>query len=68
MTPLAEILKKMPGAGLCGSCRHARVIESDKGSVFVRCELSLVDSAFAKYPRLPVLLCVGYQRKESNSG
>jgi hypothetical protein len=63
----AEILKKMPRAGLCGDCRHARPIESDRGSTFVRCELSLVDPNFAKYPRLPVLTCSGYKAKETDS-
>ncbi|MFZ1131553.1 MAG: hypothetical protein WCA47_19120 [Terriglobales bacterium] len=48
-------------AGLCESCRHARRIESDRGSIFFRCELSFEDERFAKYPRLPVLACSGYR-------
>jgi len=63
MAKPAEVEKEMPRSGLCGNCRHARLIESDKGSVFVRCELSLVDANFAKYPRLPVLVCGGYEAK-----
>jgi hypothetical protein len=51
--------------GLCGDCRHAQRIESDRGSVFVRCELALSDPRFAKYPRLPVVRCAGYERKAS---
>ena len=66
MPELIDAEKKMPRAGLCGNCRHARLIESDKGSVFVRCELSLVDPSFAKYPGLPVLTCKGYGPKESD--
>jgi hypothetical protein len=50
-------------AGLCADCQHARRIESDRGSVFVMCELSFTDSRFPKYPRLPVLACDGYERK-----
>jgi len=46
--------------GLCGNCRYARRIESDRGSIFFMCELSFEDSRFAKYPRLPVLVCSGY--------
>jgi hypothetical protein len=38
-----------------------RRIESDKGSTFYRCERSATDPSFAKYPRLPVLQCVGYE-------
>jgi hypothetical protein len=52
-----------PNAGLCGDCTHARRIESERGSVFVLCQLALTDSRFPKYPRLPVLTCDGYQKK-----
>jgi len=50
-------------AGLCADCQYARRIESDRGSVFVRCELSFTDPQFPKYPRLPVLACDGYEPK-----
>ena len=50
-------------AGLCASCTHARTIESSKGATFVRCELSFTDSRFARYPRLPVLRCEGYESR-----
>jgi hypothetical protein len=57
-----------PGyAGLCPRCRHARRVQSDRGSVFVMCELALTDARFAKYPRLPVLLCAGYERRDEPS-
>jgi hypothetical protein len=49
--------------GLCGDCRHAERIESDRGSVFLRCQLALTDPRFPKYPRLPVLECSGYEKK-----
>ena len=47
--------------GLCKSCAHSRRMESDRGSTFYLCELSLRDSRYPKYPRLPVLECGGYQ-------
>jgi hypothetical protein len=47
-------------AGLCANCVNARRIESDRGSIFIMCQLSFQDSRFAKYPRLPVLNCSGY--------
>jgi hypothetical protein len=50
--------------GLCFDCRHARVIRSDRGSIFYLCRLSATDPRFAKYPRLPVLSCAGYQKQE----
>jgi hypothetical protein len=53
----------MNPAGLCESCVHARLIRSDRGSVFYLCQLSLKDARFPKYPRLPVLECAGYREK-----
>jgi len=50
-------------AGLCGSCRHARVITSDRGSAFLLCRLSREDPRFARYPRLPVWRCPGHERE-----
>jgi hypothetical protein len=46
--------------GLCAKCQFARRIESSRGSKFILCELSASDPAFPKYPRLPVIECVGY--------
>lgn len=53
--------------GLCGDCRHCRRVESSRGSVFVFCELSSSDPGFPKYPRLPVLSCRGYNKKEADA-
>ncbi len=50
--------------GLCATCRHARLIQSSHGSTFYLCRLSDTDPRFAKYPRLPVLRCAGYDRLE----
>jgi hypothetical protein len=50
--------------GLCASCTHARRIASDRGSVFILCELSFTDPRFPKYPRLPVLSCSGHTKSE----
>jgi hypothetical protein len=49
------------GIGLCATCRHARVIRSDRGSTFYLCRLSFEDASFPKYPRLPVLACPGFE-------
>ena len=53
------------GVGLCATCRHVRVVRSSKGSRFVRCGLAETDRRFAKYPRLPVVECAGYERSDS---
>lgn len=56
-----------PDPGLCKDCQHARQMKSDRGSIFLMCKLSLEDSRFAKYPRLPVLKCGGYRREINRS-
>jgi hypothetical protein len=54
-------------SGLCSDCVHARQLESARGSFFLFCNLSLTDSRFAKYPRLPVLSCGGYVKGHPSS-
>jgi hypothetical protein len=49
--------------GLCADCVHAREIGSDRGSIFLLCQLSFTDPRFEKYPRLPVLACPGYKKQ-----
>lgn len=50
-------------AGLCAGCRHARVVETPR-SRFWRCGRAASDPRFARYPRLPVLECEGYEPGE----
>ena len=45
---------------------HARSVTSDRGSVFLLCELSFSDTRFQKYPKLPVRSCSGYKEKLAN--
>ncbi len=49
-------------AGLCRSCRYARVIRSDRGSTFYKCQRSITEPDFPAYPTLPVLRCAGFER------
>ena len=53
--------------GLCSECAHARSVESARGSVFMLCERSASEPAYAKYPRLPMLDCPGYAPANSDS-
>ena len=41
-----------------------RLVQSDRGSKFYLCERSANDSRFPKYPRLPVIECIGYLNKD----
>jgi len=49
-----------PPAGLCESCANVRIIDTRRGSRFFMCQLSEIDPRFPKYPRIPVLRCLGY--------
>ena len=51
----------MTFAGLCDTCRFQKLLSSDRGSIFSRCERSLAEPAYPKYPHLPVLECRGYE-------
>ena len=53
------------GAGLCDACLHARVITSDRASVFVMCARAATDAQFPKYPQLPVTSCRGHERRQT---
>jgi hypothetical protein len=56
-------LKAEKEVGLCATCRHVRVVRSDRGSEFYQCLLAATDPRFRKYPPLPVLQCAGYELK-----
>jgi len=55
---------EIKAVGLCATCRHVRLIRSDRGTTFYFCQLSATDPRFPKYPRLPVLSCSGYEEEK----
>ncbi len=50
-----------PDVGLCADCRHASRHGNVRGSEFWRCLRAETDPRFARYPRLPVGECPGYE-------
>jgi hypothetical protein len=50
-----------PPAGLCDTCVHQRIVKTTRRSTFSLCERSRTDSAYPRYPRLPVTACVGHE-------
>ena len=44
-------------------CIHTRELVSGKGSRFFYCQRAATDPQYAKYPRLPVVHCPGYEEK-----
>ena len=51
----------MLNAGLCDTCQHQTIVRTTRGSAFSLCERSRTDERFARYPRLPVESCPGYE-------
>jgi hypothetical protein len=47
-------------ASLCESCGQVRIVQTTR-SRFLLCRLSERDPNYDKYPRQPVLVCVGYE-------
>jgi len=59
-------LRIAAGIGLCAVCQHRKIITSARGSQFLRCLLAHKDNQFAKYPRLPVRTCVGFEQRDAD--
>lgn len=51
--------------GLCDACAHQRRVGNTRGSTFSLCGLARTDDRFPKYPRMPVLRCEGFERREA---
>jgi hypothetical protein len=57
-----------PAAGLCDSCRHQQIVRNTRGSAFSLCRRSRSQpERFARYPRLPVAECAGYERRATEA-
>jgi hypothetical protein len=50
--------------GLCANCRHARRIETRRGSRFLLCGRAADDPQYVRYPPLPVMRCPGHEPVE----
>jgi hypothetical protein len=49
-----------PAVGLCAACAHARRVTTPR-SLFWLCERSRTDPNYARYPRLPMRECPGFE-------
>ena len=47
--------------GLCGSCVHAHLTVTRRGTAYLRCLRAQTDWRYDRHPRLPVLLCPGHE-------
>ena len=48
-------------AGLCQTCVHAKLNETNRGTAYLRCTRAAWDTRLPRYPRLPVLECPGFE-------
>lgn len=60
---MSALSKEIDRVGLCATCKQARQVRTDRGSVFYQCQRSAVDPRYPKYPGLPVLHCPGHELK-----
>lgn len=54
--------------GLCGTCRHASVKGTNRGTAYLRCTRASWDDRLVRYPRLPVSQCAGFERAVDADG
>jgi hypothetical protein len=54
--------------GLCRTCRHAKLNETRRGTVYLRCTRAEWDPALTRYPRLPVTECAGFSESGADPG
>jgi hypothetical protein len=52
--------------GLCRTCQWMRAVTNRRGSTFFRCGRADLDARFPRYPALPVLQCIGYEKDRSD--
>ena len=48
-------------SGMCQVCLHCQTVTSGRGTRFFLCLRHRQDARFAKYPRIPVLECPGFE-------
>jgi hypothetical protein len=66
--PDATWLKLGAEPGLCAACQHAKLNETRRGTAYLRCTRAAWDARLARYPRLPVAQCVGFDPAGRSAG
>lgn len=59
--PSSEVNPGQVNPGLCAQCVFVRVNRTRRTTTYVRCTRATWDERLVKYPRLPVVSCVGYE-------
>ena len=50
--------------GLCADCMHPKLNVTRVGTAYLRCTRAQWDTRLARYPRLPVMECVGFEQRQ----
>jgi propionyl-CoA synthetase len=66
--PEAAWLKLGADPGLCAACQHAKLNETRRGTAYLRCMRAAWDTRLVRYPRLPVVRCVGFDPADRSFG
>jgi hypothetical protein len=66
--PDAAWLKLGAEPGLCAACQHAKLNETRRGTVYLRCMRAAWDSRLLRYHRLPIAECVGFDPLSGSAG
>jgi len=60
--PNAEVWRSLGATpGLCAACLHPKLNQTQRDTVYLRCTRAAWDTRLPRYPRLPVLECVGFE-------
>lgn len=63
----AAWLKLGADPGLCGTCRHPKLNQTRRGTVYLRCTRAEWDTSLPRYPPLPVTQCAGFEPREDKA-
>jgi len=66
--PGSAWLKLGAEPGLCAGCQHAKLNETRRGTLYLRCTRAAWDARLPRYPRLPVTQCVGFEPVSGSLG
>jgi hypothetical protein len=59
----AESKPNRGAIGLCGRCVHIRAQDTKRGAVFYRCARADEDDRFMRYPPIPIVRCLGFEKR-----
>lgn len=59
---MGEMEMEKTRVGLCAGCRHVKALQTKIGAAIYQCKLAAKDSRYRKFPMLPMVACVGFEK------